>query len=122
MIRQLQSFIQQSSSLLYVSWEWLCRFLQAMGLLPSPPTAAFSELVESAVERTFRPVEPSESFRASLRDNLQVAMQHQADGMVVEYPYVLRYRVVLGVSAGIVATAVAALVLIFRPRPKDTGR
>lgn len=118
MTGQFRSLIEQTSGLLYVWWERLCRFLQAIRLLPSPPTPAFADQVELAMERTFRPVEPSATFRASLRDNLQIAVQHQADGMVVEYPYVIRYRVVLGVSAGVVAAAVAALVLIFRPRAK----
>jgi len=114
--------MQQISGLLYAQWEYLCRFLQATGLLPSPPTPAFSDQVEAAMERTFGHVEPSESFRASLRDNLQIAVQHQADGMVVEYPYTLRYRVVLGISAGVVAAAVTALVLTFRPRSRGAHR
>jgi hypothetical protein len=119
---QFREFTQQVGSLLYMQWDGLCRFLQATGVLPSPPTPAFADLVESTMEREFRPVEPSANFRASLRDNLQIAVQHQADGMVIEYPYVLRYRVVLGVSAGVVAAAVAALVLIFRPRTRDPRR
>ena len=90
--------------------------------LVSPAFKVDIRSLESAMEHTFRPVGPSESFRANLRDNLQVAIQHRADGMVVEYPYILRYRVVLGVSAGVVAAALATLVLMFRPRSRDARR
>ncbi len=122
MTKHPKGFVQQTRVLLYALWDWLIQFLQATGLLPQPPTQAISEPLESAMERTFRPVGPSESFRANLRDNLQVAIQHRADGMVVEYPYILRYRVVLGVSAGVVAAALATLVLMFRPRSRDARR
>jgi hypothetical protein len=120
MMEQPKEFVQQTSSLLYGAWEWLCQFLQATGLLPNPPKTMDS--LESAMEHTFKPVEPSESFRASLRDNLQIAVQHRADGMVVEYPYILRYRAVLGVSAGILAAAVATLIFIFKPRSRGMRR
>jgi len=56
-------------NLAYVLWESLMPILQATGLLPHPPEPAIMASLESAMERTFQPVEPSESFRATLRDN-----------------------------------------------------
>jgi len=122
MTGQVGEHARRAGDLMVALWEKLCRSLQTLGLLPVPTEPATSDPLESVIEHTFTPVEPSESFRANLRDNLQIAIQHQADGVVVEYPNVLHYRAVLGVSAGILAAAVATLVLIFRPRPRDAQR
>jgi hypothetical protein len=77
---------------------------------------------ESAVRGVLRPVEPSASFRESLRGNLALAVQRKAAGLVIEYPKPFREGVILGVSTGLLAAAIAAVVLFFRLRLCEAKR
>lgn len=79
-----------------------------------------SQGLENAVQSVLRPVEPSASFRESLRGNLALAMQHKASGLVIEYPKPFREGVLLGVSTGLLALAVAAIALLLRLRLCET--
>lgn len=77
---------------------------------------------ESAVQGVLRPVEPSARFRESLRGNLALAVQHKAAGLVIEYPKPFREGIILGVSTGLLAAAIAAILLFFRLRPCEAER
>jgi len=88
--------------------------IQAVRRLYKPPSLPWG--FEGAVQGALRPVEPSASFRAGLRGNLTLAAQHKMSGLVVEYPKPFREGVILGLSTGLLAAVVTALVLIFRSR------
>ena len=68
------------------------------------------------MQGALRPVEPSASFREGLRGNLALAAQHKMAGLVVEYPKPFREGIVLGLSTGLLAAAIAVIVLLFRSR------
>jgi hypothetical protein len=92
--------------------------LQALGWLPMPPQVP--EPLEDAVLVALSPVEPSAGFRDQLRHNLSVAARRQREGLLIEYPRPFRARILLGLSAGVVALVVTLLVLVFRSRPSSS--
>ena len=72
--------------------------------------------LESAMRIALRPVVPSSSFREALRRNLSFATQGRMLGLSVEHPRPFRQGIILGVSAGLLAAAIATLVVVFRWR------
>ncbi|HUV94775.1 MAG TPA: hypothetical protein VMX14_08115 [Anaerolineae bacterium] len=72
--------------------------------------------LESAMRIALCPVVPSSSFREALRRNLSFAVQGRMLGLSVEYAKPFRQGIILGVSAGLLAAAIAALVVVFRWR------
>jgi hypothetical protein len=92
----------------------LSQRLQAWGLWPTPVQAP--EPLERAVQAALRPVEPPTSFRESLRSNLNVAVQRQAEGLVIEYPKPFREAIILSLFVGLGAALIAVLVFLSRAR------
>ena len=72
--------------------------------------------LEGAVQVALPPVRPPARFRESLRENLALAARRKMSGLAIEYPRPFRDGMVLGISVGLVAATVAALVLFLRAR------
>jgi hypothetical protein len=98
----------------------LQRWERAIRRLHRPPNVP--QGFEGAVQGALRPVEPSPTFREGLRGNLSLAAQHKVSGLVVEYPKPFREGIILGLFTGLLAAAVAALLLVIRSRPAGARR
>ncbi|MBN1402172.1 MAG: hypothetical protein JXA74_15130 [Anaerolineae bacterium] len=70
--------------------------------------------LESAVGGALHQVHPSTSFRSHLRDNLTLAAQQRVSGLAIEHPRLARQGIILGLSAGLLAATITALVFILR--------
>ena len=68
--------------------------------------------LERQVQVALTPVSAPTGFRRSLADDLALAAQGKRVGVAVEYPRRLRERVILGVSAGLVAATLGAISLV----------
>ncbi len=101
-------------------WKRLRDRLWMAGVLPYSPEGL--EPLEGAMQDVLPPVEPSDSFRQGLRDNLAIAAQRRISGLVVEYPNPFRQVIILGISAGLVAATIATLLLVRRTRPVNVER
>jgi hypothetical protein len=88
--------------------------LRALGVVRVEPEEI--DHLESVMGGALHQVHPSSGFRSHLRDNLALAAQQRMAGLAIEYPRPLRQAVLLGVSAGLLAAIVTALVFILRGR------
>ncbi len=100
--------------MVYTIRDFLAFVLEELGLW-SHDVDEVDEL-ESTMEEALPPVRPSDRFRERLRDDLSLAAQHQASGLVVEYPRPLREAILLGLSAGILTILLTVVVVIFYTR------
>jgi len=91
----------------------VCR-LQNVG--PSPRNLPPADALERAVRGALHPVAPSTGFRDTLRRNLSFAARGRMAGLSVEHPKAYRPRIVLGVSAGLLAATITTVVVLFRLR------
>jgi hypothetical protein len=68
------------------------------------------------MEGALHQVHPSTDFRTHLRQNLALAARQQVSDLAIEDSRRLRQGILVGISAGLVATTVTAAVLILRGR------
>ena len=78
--------------------------------------------LEGEMQLALTPVRPSPGFREGLRSNLTLAAQRRMSDLVIEYPKPYRQGIILGVSAGLLAATIAAVVLVFHSRMASAGR
>lgn len=78
--------------------------------------------LERQVQVALSPMSAPKGFRRSLADDLALAAQGKRAGVAVEYPRHLRQRVILGVSAGLVAATLGAISLILYTHLKGAER
>ena len=95
-------------------WWWGEGLLQRIGVLPRPHPSY--EPVEDAVQETLRPVEPSDTFRRSLREDLAFAAHRRGSGLIIEPFRPFREGLVLGVVFGFIAILGTTLLIALRPR------
>jgi len=93
-----------------------CLVHRLQGAEPLSRNSESPDPLESAMRIALRPVVPSSSFREALRRNLSFATQGRILGLSVENPKPFRQGIILGVSAGLLAAAIATLVVVFRWR------
>ena len=93
-----------------------CLVHRLQGAEPLSRNSQPPDPLESAMRIALRPVVPSSSFREALRRNLSFATQGRILGLSVENPKPFRQGIILGVSAGLLAAAIATLVVVFRWR------
>jgi hypothetical protein len=86
--------------------------LRAWGVVRIDPEEL--DQLESAMGGAMHQVRPSTDFRSHLRDNLALAARQRVSGLAIEYPPPVRQGIILGLSAGLLAATVTALVFILR--------
>ena len=118
MIVQIQRAIRRSWRQLGDLLGRLVRRLQGVGV--SSKNSASSDALASAARAALRPVVPSSGFREALRSNLSFAVRQKMVGLSVECPKPFRQRIILGLSAGLLAAAMATLLLVLRSRPSHS--
>lgn len=94
--------------------------LRALGVVRVRPEEL--EDLELAMEGALHQVHPTADFRTHLRQNLALAARQRVSDLAVEYPRPLRQGIILGVSAGLLAATVAAIVFIVRGRAVSAER
>lgn len=72
--------------------------------------------LEGAVQGTLQPVQPQSGFRENLRENLALAARGRSTGLAVAPPTEVRQSLYLGITAGLLAVAIAALLVFSRYR------
>ena len=70
------------------------------------------EQLEDQVQLALGPVRPPDGFRRGLADGLQMAAQRKTMGLVVEYPQPRRERIIIGLSAGLLAATLGAVAFV----------
>lgn len=75
--------------------------------------------LEGAVQSTLAPVQPQSGFRENLRENLALAARGRAVGLAVDAERGVRKSLILGIIAGLLAVAIAALVVSSRYRAAE---
>ncbi len=110
MIDLLRGVLEEADN----AWWWGERLLQWIGLLP-PSDPSYTPL-EDVVQETLRPVEPSDAFRQSLRNELAFAAGRRDSGTIVERPRPFREGLALGVAFGFIAILATALLVALWPR------
>ena len=94
-------------------WDRLSYLSQALRVgMPWYNDEGAWQQLERQVQVALSPVSAPTGFRRSLADDLAMAAQGQRAGLAVEYPRRLRERVILGVSAGLVAATLGAISLV----------
>lgn len=88
--------------------------LRMLGLLPQPERV-YRE-VEDQVVGALPPVPAPASFRQELASKLALIAQHKSSGLIIARPKPYRPGILVGLGAGVLATTVAILVLVFRTR------
>ncbi len=94
------------------AWQWL-RGPRSTG--PAGRREGMGDL-EGAVQSTLAPVRPQSGFRENLRENLALAARGRATGLAVDAEPDVRQSLYLGITAGLLAVAIAALVVFSRYR------
>jgi len=74
------------------------------------------ETVEGAMRGALGPVKPTDSFRAHLHDSLDLAAQSRAAGMHMEAPRRIQQSILIALTATVMATASAVLIVILHAR------
>jgi hypothetical protein len=98
------------------SWQHVVEQLQTKHV---DETGADLEEFEIALQRTMRPVNPSNDFRDGLRNNLAVAANRRYSGLEIEARQSYSQGLLVGATLGISAVVVGTLfLLIFRPHRK----
>jgi hypothetical protein len=110
LIDVLQQALEEVDSV----WWWAEGLLQEIGVLPRPRPSY--EPVEDVVQETLRPVEPSDTFRQSLRNDLAFAAHRRDSGLIVEPLRPFREGLVLGVVFGFIAILGTTLLVALWPR------
>jgi hypothetical protein len=89
--------------------------LRALGVIRARPEEL--EDLESAMEGALhQQVHPSSDFRRQLRHNLDLAAKQRCSGLAIEYNRPIRQGLILGVSAGLLAAALTAVIFVIRGR------
>jgi len=101
------------------AWWWGEGLMREAGLLPR--TRAPLEPLEDVVQETLRPVEPSETFRQSLRSDLAFAAHQRSAGLIIERPRPFRQGLILGIVFGFLAILGTTLLIAFWPRQRVTS-
>jgi hypothetical protein len=88
--------------------------LQLLGLVDIAPEELAG--LESSMGGTLPAVQPSDDFRYHLKESLSLAARQRTLGMAVEQRHTLHPGLVLGLSAGLLATTLGVLLVLLRSR------
>jgi len=90
------------------------RNLESIGVVAVPPHAL--DPLEDAMGSALPHIHPTDTFRQALAENLSLVAHGQKAGLEIERPRHLREGIILGVSAGLIAAAIAGLILLLHSR------